>query len=513
MNSKYYQMKPIWEKMIDCYEGAIAIKEGPRFLRYLPPNAVECEEGIQRRSKNNDHSSTFGTNERDYAIYNQYSFRSVYAQYENYFKDMISEAVGLMQNKAPEIKFSQDGDDSGIPEAIRSLNKYGNDQNDTLLGLKYRLNFNQMLYGRYGLLLDIVTDNEQRNPRFVITEYNPFKILDGDVHVTESGTSRLSWVLLDETKPVFDKKSKTWDVSQRKYRVLGLDRSSGTPIFYHAILDNDAIVQWNSFDIDNPQNSVPSEKLIYPNFAETLLDFIPFTVCNVNKLGIDEWDNPPMYDVAELCLGNFRTDSLYKMCLNNHATPTVVSKNLQLPKDAKSKKLRLGGWINLVSMGGNNDSNVWMLETSGSGMSEMREAKRETKETMQRQSVRATIEGAGANASGDAIRLRVNSGTASIGVIDQTGANAITEQLCFAKIWAGSTPEEAANDITFKCDTSYLGSNTTASEFIQLLSANSATGTPFFSNQTLWRIMESVMPDILPSYEDNEIQKEQDVVL
>lgn len=501
MNAKYDRMKRIWEKMADCYEGAIAIKEGPRYLRYLPPNAVECEEGILAQDK------------QDYRIYNQYTFRSVYAQYENYFRGIISEAVGLMQGKAPEIKFTQTGDNAGVPQAILSLNKYGNEQNDMLIGLKYRLNHHQVLFGRYGLLLDIVTDREQRNPRFVITEYNPFKILDGDTMVTESGTSRLSWVLLDETEPVFDSKTKIWDISKKKFRVLGLDRASGTPVFYHAVLDNNAMVQWNNFNLDDPCSSVGKEKVTYPVYMGVPLDFIPFTVCNATKLGITEWDNPPFYDLAELCLGNYRTDSLYKMCLNNHATPTVVSKNLQLPKDAKKKKLRLGGWINLVSAGGSNDANVWMLETSGSGLSEMREAMAATRQTILNESVRGVIESAGANASGEALKLRINSGTASIGVVDQTGANAITEQMVFAKIWSGMDPDAAADDITFKCDTSYIGSSATASEFIQLLAANTATGIPFFSNQTLWRIMENIMPDVLPSYEDNEVQKEQDSVL
>lgn len=54
------------------------------------------------------------------------------------------------------------------------------------------------------------------------------------------------------------------------------------------------------------------------------LRFIPLTICNVDRLGIENWQSPPYLDVAQVAIGNYMIDSWYKMGLYHFATPTLV---------------------------------------------------------------------------------------------------------------------------------------------------------------------------------------------
>lgn len=74
------------------------------------------------------------------------------------------------------------------------------------------------------------------------------------------------------------------------------------------------------------------------------LRFIPLTICNVDRLGIENWQSPPYLDVAQVAIGNYMIDSWYKMGLCHFATPTLVICNASRESD----DVRLGGvdWAN-----------------------------------------------------------------------------------------------------------------------------------------------------------------------
>ncbi len=82
----------------------------------------------------------------------------------------------------------------------------------------------------------------------------------------------------------------------------------------------------------------------------------------------------------------------------------------------------------------------------------MRAAKEELKASLRYSSIRDLLDGAGANSSSDAIRLRTESGTAAIAAADRAGARAIEEQLCFASLWAGASRDETRDRISFEAD-------------------------------------------------------------
>lgn len=481
MNYQYRRIRQLWETVRDCYTGTVAVKYGPGAREYLPVSARE-----KRDSDSNPNKSL-----------SQYELRKRYAIFENIFKPTIDDMVGLMQKNPARIAFGETSDDES-PQEVRDIDVYGNLHNDGLKGLKWRLNFHQVLFGRYGLLLDIVTDHEGLNPRFSISEYPAVRLLDGETVLSRAdGRGALAWALLDESTLRFDMKSKKWE-PQMRYRILGLDHNGE---YYLALLEGKAIRKaWTQFDLKYPPKNV-----VYPTFKQKRLNFIPLTVCNVNKLGFQEWQEPPFLDVAQIAIGLYQIDSLYKKALWNFASPTLSVSNA----DRTDKEFFLGDAI-WPRSSGEHPVTVSLLETSGVGLAEMRRAKEEMKQSLKYTSIRELLDGAGANASGQAIQLRATSGTASIVAIDQTGARALEEQLVYAAMWAGASDRQAARRISYRADTSYLDSSFQLGAITTFIEKNTTAdaGHPLLSKRNIYSMLEKTLPDTLTSFEENEVAKE-----
>lgn len=481
-NDAYLKLSPLWDIVADCYTGVEAIKNPERMRIYLPPQPAERAE----LEKVQEFSRT------------RYAFRNQVASYENFFKTTIDDIVGLMSKNRPKICFGVENDEES-PQDVRDMKWKGTRFDDGLTGLKSRLNYAQTLFGRYGLLLDVVTDEDGLNPEFCVTEYPCWAILDGDYFESNfDSRKKLRWVLLDESTRKFNPESKSWLSVQRR-RVLGVNRYGE---YYNAVFEGTGVDGvWGQFDLDDPQES-PEYTLVFPRYQGATLNFIPFTVCNVNRLGIDGWTPPPYLDVAQIAVGNYVVDSWYKMGLYQFATPTLVVSNAQKSED----DVRLGGVLWLKSgVNSQHAATAQILETTGSALSELRNAKQELKESLQYTSIRSLIDGAGANSSGDALKLRTAAGTAAIAAMDKAGARAIEEQLRFAAIWAGATKDEAVERITFEADTTYLGQDFQLASVVSFIQANEQT--KILSKQNAYSILERTFPDVISSYEDNEEQK------
>lgn len=484
-NSQYLHILPMWHVVADAYQGVEAIKGGPNSLRYLPPQPaerIELEKG-----------TTPFENTR-------YAFRRRIATYENIFKPTIDDICGLMQKNKPKLKFGVSSAEES-PMEVRNMEWRGNRHDDGVYGLKIRVNAAQVLFGRYGMLLDVLTDRDGLEPQFCITEYQAHSILDGDYETSALESRKiLKWALLDESSRKFNMGTKTWQ-DWPKRRLVALD---GDGYYYNAVFEGvDIGGIWENFDINNPKYDTGQYELIYPTFKGERLRFVPLTICNVDRLGIENWQSPPYLDVAQVAIGNYMIDSWYKMGLYHFATPTLVICNASRESD----DVRLGGVVWAKSNAGAPVS-VQILETSGSGLGELRSAKEELKESLKYSSIRDLLGEAGANSSGDAIKLRTASGTAAISTIDKTGAKAIEEQLMFASIWAGASVKEAFDRICFEADTTYLGAEFQIQSVVSFLQANKDSH--ILSKQNAYAILERTFPGVLSSYDDNEAQLLQD---
>lgn len=478
MNPQYSIHAKLWDYVEDCYAGSQQVKEGPNAGEYLPMQSLEREELRAGRVPFAE---------------SRYAFRRKVSSFENFFRPIVDDVVGLMQRNPALARFGVNSDDESAPE-VRELRDWGTRANDGLAGLKARLNFAQILYGRYGMLLDVAADPDGLSPAFRIVEYSPRKILDGEVDANaDTPFAALRWVLLDESTRVFDDRNKEWRRETRR-RLLALDDDGR---YYAArFVGEDADAQWRVHNLGRPSGT----GVVYPQFKGRTLPFVPFTVCNVERLGLGEWSRPPYLDVARLAVEHYVVDSWYKMGLYFHATPTLAVCNAA----RESSTVRLGGVIWPRSSGGA-PVTVSILETSGAGLAELRAAKTALRDTLRYSSIRELVERAGANSSSEALRIRTATGSASIAAVDKTGARAIEEQLCFASLWSGATLEETRRRIAYLPDVSYLGADVQLDAVVQLLKTNQETRT--LSERSAYAFLEKAAPGVLPSYEDNEEQK------
>jgi hypothetical protein len=195
-----------------------------------------------------------------------------------------------------------------------------------------------------------------------------------------------------------------------------------------------------------------------------------------------------------------------KTALKHYASPTLVLINAQ-----ENKNIVLGGALNIQSSNPSNPATVSMLEMNGNGLNALSASINQIKTDAMRRTVQGLLDAAGANASGEALLLRSAAGTATIGNIDETGAKAIEEQLVFASMWAGATRKEAGDRISVEADISYMSNPRTIKELTGLLAANIGnSGKPFLSRRNLYALAEKMHPGTLSTFEDNELQIEQE---
>jgi hypothetical protein len=438
INENYQNLCFQWKMSRDCYDGFTAIKSRSNREIYVKPTAE------QRKNH---------TNMRRYHDFIEN------AQFENFYKPTINEFVGLMNSRPATMEFGQ------AEEILTDINYYGNANQDGLTGLKSRMNKEQCLKGRFGMLLEIVIVNEV--PQFSITEYHAEKILDGNTFKeTPDSEEEIEWALLDESGQFFNLYTKRWE-SETRYRLIALDADGR---YYTAVLSEE---DWEKFDIKFPSLSQISEKfrntLVYPQYRGQFCGFVPFTVVNASKLGIKNYENVPFLDLAHSTIKFFYLDCLLTQGLRFSSNPTLLIFNGE-----KKDELPLGAGVALW-LNSNNRSNAsptaQFLEVSGAGFSAIQQEKTAIKTYADSYSTRAILSDAGANASGIAIATRGESGSASISEIDRTGAKGIEEQLVFACRWAGIDEEIIKNEIKYEVDTKYISDQLSTSDIVVLLGA------------------------------------------
>lgn len=463
MDARYRQFESLWDFSQDCFDGEQALKTGGRITQYLPPTEQ------QRRHPD------------------RYAEYVSHAIYENNYKPAIMAAVGLMQARAPSIQLESKRGERNIvaPDEIRAMIENGNLYDDGFSGLKIRLNTGQMLHGRYGMLLDVYTDENGESPRFCVTEYPAPSILDGGLfRRTPDAQPELKWALLAEDARVFDRDAKTWK-TVRGYRVVGLDEEG---FYYQASIARE---QWKSFDLDRPSHP----ELRYPTFRGQRFRLVPLTVVNTNRLGVTTWTEPPLLDLARLGIHSMRVHADLRSGQRHCANPTLVVTG------EKRRSLLLGAGNALFFP--NKDAGAEYLQPNGAGFDSMLDTISDLRAQQDRFSVLTVLDGAGANASGKAMEVRMGVGTADIAIIDKTSAKGLEEQLVWACWWAGMTREQTDAAIGYEVSTDYLNSEFTIQTVLALAGANRED--PIFSKKVLYILTRWLVgAELIPEWEENE---------
>lgn len=402
----YPEFKQNWTKLRVCFKGQDYVKR----LRttYLPATRSMEIDGM-------------GAGQLGAASYEAYLTRAVFPDYVS----MAVEAyLGLLHANDATIE---------LPAAMEPLRDKATLYGESLQMLLMRINEEQLITGRVGLLLDMPTTPNPTSPMPFIALYIADAIRNWDDASIEEGTARLNLVVLDESGYKRDTDFQ-W-VLNSKYRVLMLGK----------LLENEA----ENAAADYQQAAFENEGGIAPMYDESLmktplmrgqtLKQIPFVFINSKNI-VSDPDDPPLLGLANDCLTIYRGEADYRHSLFMQGQDTFVisgERKRSASEIEGSAAVRVGaGSLIELDAGGT----AQYVGVNSAGIPEQRlalEADRKRSETRAAQ----LLDKSGVE-SGDALRTRVGAQTNSLTQIAKTGAMGLEKLLKIAAEWMGANPDE-----------------------------------------------------------------------
>jgi hypothetical protein len=398
----------------DCYRGARAVKS--KDVAYLPPTAGMVEDGLYTGTTTGTNPG-FNTNSMGYKRYAAYLNRA-------YFPEFVEEAaeklVGLMHREPASIK---------LPAQLEPMRKVATKKGESLLALLRRINLEQLLTGRIGLLVDVA---QNRQTPHLVT-YVAERVINWDDETLEGtfGVSRLSMAVVDETRRArgAEALSTRWE-SEPRFRMLFLAPSGGDGA---AFVTGETLVYKTFLEVRGEQGPV-----VTPQFAGRPLQDIPFTFIGATDLtttpGII-----PMLKLANVSLLAYRGEADYRNSLFQQGQDTLVRIGHTPDETSEQGETRVGaGSVIDVPLHGD----AKFIGVNGEGLPEQAKA-------LERDYARAgamgsrLVEPHGSQAeSGEALRIRVAAATASLRQIALTGAAGLESALKTCARWIGANEDE-----------------------------------------------------------------------
>jgi Domain of unknown function (DUF4055) len=427
-----------WDLMRVSYSGEDAVKA--RGTDFLP-----ATEGMTKKG--------MSTGQPGLAIYDAYKKRSVFP---DFVRSAVEGMVGVMHRKPPTIK---------VPKSMEPLLERATINGEGLKTLLRRINEQQLLTGRIGVMADVATD---AGPRVLpyITTYSTETIFNWDVSAaTEDGIKRLSLVVLDEKAPQRVEQF-TWKDVQ-KYLVL-LDAAQAP-----GILEEGVKGYWAARVQD--KESVVVTDFLQPSIAGKTLDVVPFVMIGPKDL-VPDPDIPPLLSLGHLAMAVYRGEADHRHALYMQAQETLV---LIGGENDIEHGIGAGGYIN-VPIGGD----VKYVGVSGTGLSEMREKLKEDRGEAGELGAKMLDAKSGDQQSGEALKVRVAARSATLSSIALAGAEGLKQILQIIATWTGANPDE----VEVEPNMEFAAEAMTGDELNKLMTAKSA-GAPL-SLKSIHRIMQ-----------------------
>ena len=392
----YDEFTEDWTLCDDTYRGERAIKR--KGVTYLPATSGMMADGMMSWSAPGS------------VAYNAYRTRAVF---HNFMNDAVEMLLGMMWNKPPQIE---------LPEKLKPLLTNATTTGEGLNALLRRINHQQLLRGRLGLLVDMAEKPDSVNPLPYIALYEARRIINWDTGHQEDGRDILNLVVLDETES--ERQADFSWKDQEKYRMLlmgdpaTLQPSEGMQQYFAG--------QFRGVDY------VP-ENMRQPSLRGKTLEKIPFTFVNTKDL-LAEPDDPPLLGLARLCITIYRGEADYRQALFMQGQDTLVV----IGGDPK-KSYRIGAGASIVLP---EKADAKFIGVDAKGLSEMQAALNNDKTLAQQYAGNLVDTRSKQKESGEAMRTRIGAQTASLTQIAQTGAYALEQSLKQIAEWYGADVEE-----------------------------------------------------------------------
>lgn len=398
-----------WTMMRDLFKGERAVKA--KETEYLPATPGMILDGF---------NGTAGErNSLGYKIYKNYLKRAVFPEY---IADAVEVLVGMMHHKEATIE---------LPAQMEPLRQKATLHGESLQMLLRRINTEQLLTGRIGLLADMPENPDPKQPLPYIASYVAETIINWDEADDMVGFSSLNLVVLNESGWT-RQDDFTWKTFKR-YRVLvlgDLQTNEATGTYTMGVFDDKLSGSSLTFNAQNMK---------VPMWRGKQLTEIPFVFVNTRDL-ISTPDESPLQGLGRLVLAIYRGEADYRQNLFMQGQDTLVTigeTNNKDPLTGEEKPLRVGAGSKIsVDVGGD----AKYIGVNSQGLPEQRTAlenDRKRAETKSGQLINAKSK----QESGEALGTRLEAQTASLNQIARTGAMGLQTILRKIAVWMGLDPE------------------------------------------------------------------------
>jgi hypothetical protein len=408
VHPKYSEFKEDWVTMRDLYKGERAVKA--KGETYLPPTKGMRLDGMESGKPGRE-------------AYDAYKLRAVF---HDYVKEGVEAYIGLMWQKTPTIE---------LPATMEALRDKATAYGEPLELLLRRINEEQLVTGRLGLLLDLPVNPDPTNPMPYIAMYVAESIRNWDDGEADEGEARLNLVVLDESG--FRRSTDFEWVSQTKYRILQLGAKDE-----NEAEGAGAVYQVGVFTNNDGQSASYDETQMQPpQLRGVTLDKIPFVFVNTKDI-VSTPDEPPLLGLGRLALAVYRGEADYRQNLFMQGQDTLVVVGGVKKTDAAEDEgtpLRTGaGSMIEVEQGGD----AKYIGVNSQGLSEQRQALENDRKRAETRSGQLINSGGNNTESGSALQTRIGAQTATLNQIAMTGASALESLLKMCAQWMGANPDD-----------------------------------------------------------------------
>lgn len=389
----YVRCLPDWISCQDAYAGERRVKGKGEI--YLSPTAgmVAFGQGLDK--------DQIGAK-----MYEAYKMRAVFP---SIMEDAVEALLGIMHRKPPDIQ---------LPARMEPMRDNATPEGESLELLLRKINEQQLVNGRIGLLLDLPKNTPGITLPYIASYHAPAIINWDDGESNDPVPQNLNLVVLDESEQV-RREEYDWE-KEEKYRVL----------FLGDLQENEAVGVYQQIMINL---ATRVDEVIVPEILGQFLNEIPFVFINAGDL-VPEPTKPPLLGLSDLAFAIYRGEADFRQALFMQGQDTLV---VEGGEEGKTYLTGAGATIT-PPIGGT----AKYIGVQSTGLQEMRKQLENDKKIAAHKAAQMTDTTSRQRESGEALRVRVAAQTATLNQQADTGAEGLQSILRIAAEWLGEDPKK-----------------------------------------------------------------------
>jgi hypothetical protein len=396
-----------WVQMEDTYTGEKSVKL--KRLDYLPATEGMIMDGM---------TVPQAPGWKDYEAY------LLRAYYHNYVRDAVQAMIGIIHAKPAQIE---------VPNRMLPMLKKLTKTGEAAQALLRRINTQQLVKGRLGLLVDVPTGKPINEALPYVAVYDALRIINWDEGKLNEGPDVLQLVVLDESG--YRREGLTWK-DERKYRVLTKGIPESLESGWNTPLPEDKY----AYCVKVNDSSMPVKgDFSVPHLGGVELTEIPFVFVNANDL-VPEPEVSPLLTLSNLSLAIYRADADYRQTLYLQGQQTLVLIGAEEDETAEDGTPIRTGNKAVLKMRIQGDAKY--IGVSADGLQAMETSLTNDKTAAAQEGSKFLDATNDQGQSGEALRVRVAAKTTTLLSVSRTGGAALEAVLKLAAKWMGEDPDE-----------------------------------------------------------------------